>query len=149
MKKTFSRLLAFAIIVVLFLNLFSCISPQEYYSKKAIQVDVGFHSCTSTTKEFTLYYDTLRMGDRYALPNESKGVYDVDFVISYIGDDGIYITFTQPLDRIVDDGKWETEISTVILSEKAVEKLTTPTDGGGVSYTFSIINREDIPPLIG
>lgn len=147
MKRFTSLFLAFLVIL---LSLNSCHNIEKQYTDKAIRVKVSHIGGFEVYDEYDLYFDTIREGEKYELPSgEANPSYKVDITITDITEEGVAIVFSQPMDRIMDGDpqKWILEQTTFMLKQEDSQRFTTPTDGGGDVFEFSIIHKEDIPSI--
>ncbi len=140
MKKTL--LLALTVCILLF-ALIGCQSIEEYYEGKAIRIEVCHASCFDTYAEYDVYFENLKKGESFALPDGEANPYKVSVTITDINKDFITLTFSQPMDRIIsgENSKWELGIDSFSLNHGSAERFMTPTDGGADSFTFSIVDK--------
>ena len=145
MKKIVS---SFIIIAIVFLFLCSCESAEEYYVQKTIRVKVRHVSCFEVYDEYDLYFDGIKRDQKYDLPSgKVNPSYKVLFTVTDISEDGVTIAFSQPMDKIVEDGTdhFELDQLSFVLREDNPQTFATPTDGGGDVFIFSIIDKRDAP----
>ena len=144
MKKIISL---FVVISISLLSLSSCKSAEEHYIDKAIYVKVSHINCFDVYDEYDIYFDNIKRGERYDLPNgEANPSYKVEFTITNITKECLTITFSQPMDKINDENSkaWELGQSSFDLRQGDSQRFVTPTDGGGDVFIFTIIDKADI-----
>ena len=136
----------FLIVLMLYILLFTltgCQSAEEYYENKSIRIEVCHTSCFDTYAEYDVYFENLKKGESFALPNGEANPYKVSVTITDINKDFITLAFSQPMDRIIsgENSKWELGIDSFSLKYGSAERFVTPTDGGGDSFSFSIVDK--------
>ena len=145
MKKIIALLI---IASVTLLSFASCQSAEDHYDDKAICVEVTHTSGSGgyeNSEKYDLYFNEIKKGEKYELPNGESNPYEVDFTITSISKENITITFSQTMCRVTEDTPTEWIYNTEFtVSVDNSELFSTPTDGGGDSFRFTIVDRTDL-----
>ncbi|MBO5269349.1 MAG: hypothetical protein J6B77_01100, partial [Clostridia bacterium] len=102
-------------------------------------------SCTHFRAPYERYYG-IHEGVVHYLPYEN-GSYDVHFSVKKIKKDTVVVEFSRELGLRVGENEWET-VTSVELKRGATFLLSTPTDGGGENYKFSIIDSSELDGIV-
>ena len=124
----------------------SCQNAEEHYADRKIRIQVSHISGFRVDAEYDVYLENVREGESFELPHGEANIsYMVTVTVTDVEKDGITLSFSQPMDRIPEgDAKWELEIRSFQLTEGKTERFVTPTDGGGDSFAFSLVHKDEI-----
>lgn len=139
MKKILAVMLILCLTLLTFI---SCQSTEEYYADKVICISVSHVSGFDIQSEYDVYFENIKKGGNYELPNGDANPYEVTVTIIDIDKEQITIAFSQPMDRT---DKTEIKSTTTFeLSLNESEEFVTPTSGGGDIFRFSIVDKSAI-----
>ena len=143
------KVIAFALLIcVISLTFISCQNAEDAFGDKAIRVKVSHISGFEVEEEYDLYFENIKIGERNSLPNgDANPSYKVDFTIADMTKEGLTISFSQPMDKTDGDdtGKWQLEQESFVIRIGESQRFITPTDGGGDSFEFTIVDKSEIP----